>query len=259
MTEDKKKRPGLHKKISSIFEGVPLPQPGGLQPPPPASGGPVPEQAGERGSIPQRPLPPPFQTLRASQASRPYESGWPLPQPAVSQPKADARAAGPSLWQKIKDKLLVPRPGVSGTRQKAMLVLVPILFVVLIFVAVSVFAPTRQAYKPPQGRLATAAGPDTKIDWELPPPYPVTLRDPMMPVPSATIPDKTGSEKAETVKPERVIVKGILYSEDNPSAIIGTQIVHKGDKIAGAIIVKINKNNVEFEIDGKRETKGVEP
>ncbi len=146
MAEDKKKRLGLHKKISSIFEGVPLPQPGGVQPPPPPSGGPPPEAAGERGGIPQKPLPPPFQTLRASQASRPYEASRPSPQAAVSQPKADAAKAGGliSLWQKIKDKLLAPKPGVSGTRQKVTLVLVPVLFVVLIFVAVSVMVPPRK-------------------------------------------------------------------------------------------------------------------
>jgi hypothetical protein len=264
MAEDKKKRLGLHKKISSIFEGVPLPQPGDIQPPPPPSGESPAEGAGERGGIPQKPLPPPFQTLRASQASRPYEASRPLPQAAVSQPKADTAKAGGliSMWQKIKDKLLAPKPGVSGTRQKVMLVLVPVLFIVLIFVAISVMVPPQKARIPPQGSLATAAGSDTKIDWEIPPPYPATLRDPMQPAPSAIIPGKTrpGTKEAEAAKSAgRLIVKGILYSDDKPSAIIGTQIVHEGDKIYGVTVVKINKDSVEFEIEGKKEKKGVEP
>jgi hypothetical protein len=263
MAEDKKKRLGLHKRISSIFEGVPLPQPGDIQPPPSPSGGPPAEGAGERSGIPQKPLPPPFQTLRASQASRPYEASRPSPQAAVSQPKADTAKAGGLIimWQKIKDKLLAPKPGVSGTRQKVTLVLVPVLFIVLIFVAISVIVPPRKARRPPQGSLATAAGSGTKIDWEIPPPYPATLRDPMQAAPSAIIPGKTrpGTKEAEAAKSGRMVVKGILYSDDKPSAIIDTQIVHEGDKIYGATVVKINKDSVEFEIEGKKEKKGVEP
>jgi type II secretory pathway component PulC len=70
---------------------------------------------------------------------------------------------------------------------------------------------------------------------------------------------KPGTEEAEEEKSGRLVVKGILYSEDNPSAIIDTQIVHIGDKIYGATVVKINRDSVEFEIDGKKETKSVEP
>jgi hypothetical protein len=258
MAEDKKKKPGLHKKISSIFEGVPLPQPGSPQPPPAAPGGPPAAGGGQVADSSQKPLPPAFQTLRAAQASRPYETAQAAP---VSQPRAEAvKATGTGLWQKIKDKLLAPKPSISGTRQKVMLILVPVLFVVLIFVAISVLVPPREVQGPPQSVLATTAvGTDTNIEWKVPPPYPATLRDPMQPVPSAIIPGKTEPEKAEAVKPEKPVVKGILYSEDNPSAIIGIQIVHEGDKIAGATILKINKDCVEFEMDGKKWTQNVEP
>jgi hypothetical protein len=259
MAEDKKNKPGLHKKISSIFEGVPLPQPGSLQPPP---AGPPPELSGEGGRIPQKPLPPPYQTLRAAQPPRPFEAGRPAPQAApVSQPKAGPKAAVPILWQKIKEKLLVIKPGVSATKQKVMLVLVPVLLAVLIFAATSVLVPPRKLTKPPQGKLpTTAVSAETQIDWEIPPPYPETLRDPMQPIPSAIIPGKTEPEKPEPVKKEeKPVVKGILYSEDNPSAIIGTQIVHEGDKVSGATIIKINKDNVEFEKDGEKWNQGVEP
>jgi hypothetical protein len=56
----------------------------------------------------------------------------------------------------------------------------------------------------------------------------------------------------------RLIVKGIVYSEDNPSAVIGSQIVHKGDKISGIAIVEINENSVEFEANGKKWTQQVQ-
>jgi hypothetical protein len=81
----------------------------------------------------------------------------------------------------------------------------------------------------------------------------------MQAVAPVTIPVKTEPEKVETTKPENPIVKGILYSADNPAAIIGTQIVHAGDKISGATVVKINKGSVEFEMDGKKWEQNVEP
>lgn len=43
-------------------------------------------------------------------------------------------------------------------------------------------------------------------------------------------------------------VKSILYKQNNPSAIVNNQIVHEGDKISGATIIKINKDSVEFEV-----------
>ena len=55
-----------------------------------------------------------------------------------------------------------------------------------------------------------------------------------------------------------LIVKGIIYSEDNPSAVVGDQIVHQGDKVLGVVIIKINEDNVEFEVNGKKWTQKVQ-
>ena len=55
------------------------------------------------------------------------------------------------------------------------------------------------------------------------------------------------------------MLQGILYSEDDPTAVIGTQVVHEGEKILDVTIVKINKDKVEFERDGKRWTQEVQP
>jgi len=46
----------------------------------------------------------------------------------------------------------------------------------------------------------------------------------------------------------RLIVKGILSDRDNPSAIVNNQIVHEGDNISGATVIKINRDSVEFEV-----------
>lgn len=53
-------------------------------------------------------------------------------------------------------------------------------------------------------------------------------------------------------KPEVVTVGGILYSRDNPSAIIGGRVVHVGDIVSDATIVGITKDRVLFEKPGQR-------
>lgn len=262
MAEDKKKKPGLHKNISSIFEGVPLPQPGSVQGP---SGAPPVPPA--EGGVPQKPMPPSLQALRMVPASpRAYESGQPSAETApAGQPRAEPAKAGGliGLWEKIRNKLLATKSGVSGTRQKVMLVLVPALLVVFVFMVISIVGPTLKTPMPIKAGApgAVTVSLESKIDWELPPPYPATLRDPMQAAPSVIAPvePETKETQQEEEKSGRLVVKGILYSEDNPSAIIDTQIVHIGDKIYGATVVKINRDSVEFEIDGKKETKGVEP
>jgi tetratricopeptide (TPR) repeat protein/uncharacterized RDD family membrane protein YckC len=60
-----------------------------------------------------------------------------------------------------------------------------------------------------------------------------------------------------TPTPQPGQVSGILWSEDNPSAIIGTIIVHEGDTISGVKVVKIRKGAVEFEKNGKNWMQGV--
>ncbi len=113
-----------------------------------------------------------------------------------------------------------------------------------ISVLIQVFdTPSSKTGISPRNELANAtvaAGSD--IDKETPVLRPATLRNPME-FGSATIAqDETG----------KLIVKGVLYSKDNPSAIIGSQIVHEGDEVSGATVVKINEDSIEFEMNGKR-------
>jgi hypothetical protein len=62
------------------------------------------------------------------------------------------------------------------------------------------------------------------------------------------------SLKDVVVSPKETALKGILYSEDNPSALIGETIVREGDIIDGVKVVKINRDTVEFEKDGEKWT-----
>lgn len=60
------------------------------------------------------------------------------------------------------------------------------------------------------------------------------------------------------VKPEEITVKGILYSRDNPSAIIGDKVVHIGDTVLGATVVGITKDTVLFERIGQKWSRKVQ-
>jgi hypothetical protein len=52
-------------------------------------------------------------------------------------------------------------------------------------------------------------------------------------------------------------VTGILYSEDNPTALIGHQVVHEGDAVDGVSVIKVHKDKVEFANNGRRWTQAV--
>jgi len=56
----------------------------------------------------------------------------------------------------------------------------------------------------------------------------------------------------------KVIVTGIIYHPENPSAIVSGRVVYEGDMIEGYKIVKIHKDKVQFEKKGKSFTKAVQ-
>ena len=161
-----------------------------------------------------------------------------------------------SFLQQIKNKLFKPKSGVSTAKQKATVVMVPLFSIVLIVMLFrgGVFgtgARHTEASAEDNASGVVTAGVNTKIDWEIPAPYPATLRDPMRLVPAAT-------GQTETGKTIKLIVKGILYTEDKPSAVIGNQIVHEGETIRGVSVIKISKDSVEFELNGETWTQKVQ-
>ncbi len=166
---------------------------------------------------------------------------------------------GADLWQQIKDKLFPEKPGVNNIKQKAMVILIPILAIVMIFMFRQVLskAPkkTRGATNDDAPAVGTV-GSDSEINWQIPEPIPMEIRDPIKP-----------ATQAQTVLPSAwqtdsndmgmLSVRGILYSQDKPSAVIGNRIVHLNDKIDGATVVEIDRDSVIFERNGKRWTKKV--
>jgi len=70
---------------------------------------------------------------------------------------------------------------------------------------------------------------------------------------------KSGVPTAAGVEhPIKLQVRGIAFSHDKPSAVIGTTIVHEGDIVSGATVVRIDRDSVEFEINGHRWTQRVQ-
>lgn len=263
MAEHEKNETGLHKEISSIFKGVPIPSNEDVQQP---SGVPA---ADHIGCPAPKPPAPEAENLQNHQAPKPYQPPQPLQKAApAQQPKTDTekyasdrrtavKVISQTFWQQMKNRLFALKPGVGATRQKAMVVLVPVLFAVLILVLIKVFiAPARTIAEPGEVKPAnTVATSVDEIDWEIPAPYLATYRDPMQP--GSTITTYTDTERLETGKIGRLTVRSIVYSEDNPSVVIGGRIVHEGQTVLGATVIKINKDSVEFEADGKRWTQNV--
>lgn len=238
-----KRKAGLHKEISSIFKGVPLKRDNDTAP-----------RSGTDASQPPHRT---FSRLPALERQEPEaaEPKKPAPQTAPPRPKESKppkKSSGPSLLQKacerIKNKLHTRKKGVSNNRQKTMVLLVPMLAIALIVVLFNVLSTpsANTAAKGPSAAAAASAASGNEINWQVPPVYPETLRDPTQFGP-ATTQAHLGS----------LTVRGIVYSE-NPSAVIGTRIVRAGDEISGAKVIKINQDSVEFEMDGKRWTQKVQ-
>jgi len=137
-------------------------------------------------------------------------------------------------------------------KQLKMVVLMGILSVVLVAVLFFAFsgspAPKTAAANGTQPASApTASGQQTA--WTQPEPWPEEIRDPMSKE-KAALQTQSGGGPFH--------VKGIVFSQTRPSAIIGDQIVFIGDTINGATIIAIQKETVEFKKDDKQWTQQVQ-
>lgn len=71
---------------------------------------------------------------------------------------------------------------------------------------------------------------------------------------STSIRDITAKPKSEVFG----LVSSILYSEDNPSIILGNKVIkHEGDTIDGIVIEKVYKDRVDFVKNGKKWTQKI--
>jgi hypothetical protein len=293
MAEHEKHKAGLQKQVSSVFRGVPLPQNKNAEKPsstPESDGTPevFPKIAPADSHTPKGSLlsrlsqsedssdgaeqkqttdvfPKPTSAMKTPQNSlineRP-KAGESLKQPTHAiQPEHEPffESASVGFLQQIKDKLFTSKEGVSPTKQKAMVIMIPILAVVMIFALRQVLSksPRKTRGAGTDGAPVVITNTDTghEIDWKIPEPITIIARDPIK------LPDEGDAQNTEQVEQNdttveitigTVVIRDIVYSEDRPSALIGSKIVHVGDVINGITIVKIDRDSVEFEKNGKR-------
>ncbi len=290
MSELDKNKAGLQKKVSSVFKGVPVPQNNGSQQP---SGTPTPDPA---HGVPPKPVAPnrqvsqnslikklnqsedsldntaqkqtpnvfPKSTSTNQMTQSPLNKKLPQPEESLKQaakatePESSPfiEETGDGLLQRIKNKLFTPKPGVSPTKQKAMVIMVPILAIIMIFAFRQVLskAPrkTKGAGTDDTPVVVANANPGREIDWKVPEPISVMTRDPIK------LPDESNTQNGDPnettgrVTTGTIIIRDIVYSHDRPSAVIGSKIVYVGDKVNDATIIKINRDSIEFETDEKK-------
>lgn len=257
-----KDKTGLRREISAIFDGVPIPKKKGDR-------SESKNQKSARDSIDPdvlKPTAPYPQTPQVLQPQQPVQ-----PQPKVTRNKPLRRDSAlqdtgqipyEGFWIRVKEKLFAPKPGVSPTKQKIMAIMVIILLIALFFLLVRPFSsPSQYIAKPRRTgptNLQVTAKSNIEIDWPIPNVYPTDIRDPME-LGSLSPSDTIIIETTPTgTKRPKLIVRGIVYSEISPYAIIGTQIMREGEAILGVTIIKINRDSVVFEMDGETWTQGVE-
>jgi hypothetical protein len=252
-THDEMNKAGPQKEISSGFKSGPISQDINAQ----RSSG-----ASSQDGISGVPSKTPTAGLWHRRESNPYRLTQPSGKGNQNQqlevePLEKGTRSG--LMKQIKDKLFPKESGVSSTKQKAMVVLVPILAIVMIFVLRQVLtkAPrkTDGATSDNMPEVILTDNSNDDINWQIPEPLPVVMRDPTKIGSQNTSGGQSGISGG--TQSGIMIVKGILYSYDKPSVVIGGHIVHLNEKINDATVVEINKDCVVFEKDGKRWTRKV--
>jgi hypothetical protein len=199
------------------------------------------------------------QSSQNSESEKRYGPEAPPKEAAPSTPQETpvfVEQSGLVLWQRIKDRLFAPKPGISPARQKVMVISIPILVIVSIFAFRQVLNQSpRKAKGVPAEDVALVVEADSghEIDWQIPEPLPATMRDPTVLPP---VQDNTQTEEQKQPVPmpkrKRVDLGSIVYSHDRPSAIVNGRIVHVGEQVSGVTILKIDRDSVEFEKDGER-------
>jgi hypothetical protein len=179
----------------------------------------------------------------------------PLPKSVMASSKT-----GPGFSAQLKKTLSGTHRSPLDARQKKMAVLIGILsvvFGVVMFVSfggVGASKAIAAENADPSAAAAGAAAHTNPQDWKIPQPLPADLRNATMPVIRHTPATQTGADASSTGE---WVVKGIVFSKNKPSAIINTEIYTEGQRVNGAVITKITKESVEFELNGNRWTQPV--
>lgn len=254
------RKSGLQKQIAFIFDDVSMPQTD-----PASMKLPIRQVQDKENQDPAQDAQSPLQrttvpsdktrTMPAAQTPAvPTVRPRPLPKSAAIRSK---QKNGPTLSQQVRKVLFGSVDGTMDPHQKKMTIMVAVLAVVFAGVlTVSLGGMGGKTSKPravaDEPAAVKPAALKSPRDWQMPEPLPAEMRNPMVPQASET------PVKAEDVQPEKIMVKGIVFSKTNPTAIIGEKIVAQGEVINGATVVTISRDSVEFEKDGRRWTQPVQ-
>lgn len=161
-----------------------------------------------------------------------------LSDPIAAAVVEEGVAEGPlENWEQptnhMRRGLFAPRLGVNYSRQKKVAILIPVLSIVLLLV------------------LNKFHGvPLLGSEWLRLGTYEAMVGD--------IVRSGFSSTEDDSQHPVRLKVRGIAYSYDRPSAVIGTAIVHESDVVLGATVVRISRGSVEFEVNGETWTQKVQ-
>jgi hypothetical protein len=254
------RKSGLHKQISSIFDGVSVPA---------NTAAPETSEAAEESAASVTPdtesVQPATQNSDASLAKpmdkRDLETkNDRAPVVQVGRPMPTSKPKGVSKPKTKSDLLPKIKKTIFGTdtsldpRQKKTGILVGILsvvFAVVLFLSLGGVGKTQAiGASNTHSEQATQVSKPKRVaeEWTRPDPLPQNLRN-------ATAPATVRIEPSQTDVVDAaggLIVKGIVFSENKPSAIINNQIFSEGQTVDGAIIIEITKESVEFEANDQR-------
>jgi hypothetical protein len=218
----------------------------------------VPQPAGaeHREATPApRPLAPRPGPRAAAEAPKEFQPLRQMAEYEPVQPPAATKAA-PAARPKSVTRSYTPKGKTGDRRQKVMMALIPVLAVAMVGLLKHPLGarPATLAAAAPLGEAVRTAVPEVEIAWEIPTPYEPGGRDPMQstPPPAAMAVENDPTIIRPTEPPVDLIVTGILYSEDRPSAIVNTQVVYEGQQIAGATVEQIDREGVRFERNGRK-------
>jgi len=218
---------GLHKDVSTIFNGVEIPRNNATEQSAADS-----QSSAEKQTCPSHLTPTHPKQEQNSRKSR-----------KIADDLSSSLKNGRLIASRRMSKMFSQKSNTNSTKQKTMTLLVPILFIVFIFVFIQSFSNSSPKIIHAEQMIPLKPIPvtDRKNVWKIPEPYPDLIRDPMQFVSTDTHDNEMSS----------IIINGIVFSEDNPAAVINNKIVHVGDKVFNTTIVKINEGSVEFEKAGK--------
>jgi hypothetical protein len=251
-----KQKAGLGKKVSSIFDGVPLPnivRPTEQAPP---AYRPADIASQPRPMQMAQPMPPRTAAIAAPQAPRtmpamPPQSRIPvqMPQTRHTSSSSSGIAVSGESWQQLIHKIFFSGNSETDARNKKTVAMMGILSVVLVVVVWQTGIFSGQSSQTAPSTIANAnAGSGVRIDWTPPEPYPVNFRDPMQ------VGSTGGGGGGSVSGPGGFVVKSIVYVPNDTkssTALINGEILREGKSIGGATIIKINKDSVEFSANGK--------